>query len=77
MFKMNLTHFRANGDFSQSMLEHFRESQWNWDGDAVRGAFARANATSSAAAENARDLWRHRRRWGKIELSEKNDRFII
>ena len=30
----------------------------SWHGDAVRGAFTRVNATSSAAAENARDLCR-------------------
>jgi len=26
---MNLADFRANGGFSQRMLEHFRESQWS------------------------------------------------
>jgi len=33
-----------------------------------------AVGASSAAAENTKDLWRPRRRRGKIDLSEKNSR---
>ena len=59
---MPLAIMRANGAFSQRSLSIFGNAggakRQNWHGDAVRGAFARANATSSAAAENAKDLWR-------------------
>jgi hypothetical protein len=60
---MNLAIFRANGAFSQRMLEHFRESQWS-DSDNTgtamlfEAASARAGRLSSAAAENAKELWR-------------------
>ena len=74
---MNLAVFAANGDFSQRMLEQSREPERG----SIRATsmfepvLARERRRASCAgAETAKELWRPRR--GKIDLSEKIDRFI-
>ena len=76
---INLSLFRADVDFSQWSLSiegmpMEPEGRQNRHAEDVRGAFARANATSSAGTEMRKNIGVPLR--GKIGLSEKNDRFI-
>jgi len=61
---MNLAVFAANGGFSQSSLSIFGNPEVSREADNLgtamlfEAASARAGRLSSAAAENAKDLWR-------------------